>query len=80
MVADAWQGKGLGTEMMSRLIELAKENGIKGFTASLLESNHSMLRLFHKSGCPVEVTLNEGCYEVHMPFTSKAAEPEKQEA
>jgi len=80
MVADAWQGKGLGGELMSRLIELAKENDIKGFTASLLESNHSMLRLFHKSGCPVEVTLDGGVYEVRMPFATKAVEPEQQQA
>jgi len=80
MVADAWQGKGLGGDMMHRLMELAKGNGIKGFTASLLETNHSMLRLFHKSGCPVEVTLNEGSYEVIMPFCSKTATPEPAEA
>ena len=72
LIADAWQGQGLGSAMMDRLIEFAKEKGVKGFTATLQGGNHSMLKLFHKTGFHVEAKLIGDTYEVRMPFTQKA--------
>lgn len=72
MLADAWQGKGFGREMMKQLIEVAKQHGVLGFTANILETNLAMLHLFHGSGLPVETTRREGCYEVRMPFEKEA--------
>jgi GNAT superfamily N-acetyltransferase len=49
-VIDAVQGCGLGRLLLTRLTQRAADNGIRVFTASLLTSNHSMLRLFEKLG------------------------------
>jgi len=49
-VIDAMQGRGLGRVLLTRLTYRAAQNGIRCFTASLLTSNHSMLRLFEKLG------------------------------
>lgn len=53
-VIDAMQGRGLGGILLRRLCDRAAQNGIRVFTARLLTSNHSMLRLFEKLG---EVTV-----------------------
>ncbi len=58
-VIDAMQGRGLGGLLLRRLCERATQNGIRIFTAGLLTSNHSMLRLFEKLG-EVRVTGRSG--------------------
>jgi acyl-CoA hydrolase/RimJ/RimL family protein N-acetyltransferase len=68
LVRDDWQGKGVGTELMSVLVEAARHNGIAGFTADVLANNAGMLRVFHKSGHPVESRLQEGVYSLRIPF------------
>src|SRR4051812_14290619 len=58
-VIDAMQGRGLGGVLLRRLCHRAAENGIRIFTAELLTTNHSMLRLFEKLGT-VNVTERNG--------------------
>src|SRR3954470_3035279 len=58
-VIDAMQGRGLGGVLLRRLCHRAAENGIRIFTAELLTTNHSMLRLFEKLG-EVRVTGRSG--------------------
>ncbi len=57
---DDWQGKGIGTQLMAALVEAARRQGIAGFTADVLARNEAMLRVFHKSGYPVESRLEQG--------------------
>lgn len=49
-VVDDWQGRGLGGELLQRLTDHAREQGIERFQASLLANNHSMLALFEDVG------------------------------
>jgi len=58
-VIDAMQGRGLGGALLRRLCLRAADNGIRVFTAGLLTTNHSMLRLFEKLG-QVTVTGRSG--------------------
>lgn len=44
-VADAWQGRGLGSALLARLGERAAEAGIEYFTAEILAENRAMLAL-----------------------------------
>jgi len=69
VIRDAWQGQGLGTLMISHLISIARENGIKGFTADVLASNGAMLHVFNNSGLKISSTLEEGVCRLSMPFT-----------
>ena len=49
-VVDDWQHRGLGGELLRRLTERARENGIERFRARLFAFNHSMLALFEDIG------------------------------
>ena len=51
-VADALQGRGLGTLLFARLAELARARGITAFDAEVLPENEKMLRVFARSGLP----------------------------
>jgi acyl-CoA hydrolase len=68
MVADAWQGKGIGTFMMRSLVKIAKASNIKGFTAEVLRDNLAMIALMHKSGVPTKSEIVDGSYLFTMDF------------
>jgi len=68
LVADAWQGKGIGTFLMQMLVKVAKSRNIKGFTAEVLRDNVAMIALMHKSGVPAKSTLAGGSYIFTMDF------------
>ena len=52
MVADLWQGEGLGTALFHRLAARARELGVERFIAEVLPHNRRMLNVFHHSGLP----------------------------
>ena len=68
LVADAWQGKGIGTYMMRSLVKIAKARNIKGFTAEVLRDNLAMIALMHKSGVPTKSEIVDGSYLFTMDF------------
>ncbi|HEY3493861.1 MAG TPA: GNAT family N-acetyltransferase, partial [Polyangiaceae bacterium] len=68
LVADAWQGRGVGTALFRRLATLGRARGVAGFTADVLPNNGRMLAVFNKSGLAVESKLDRGVYEVRMAF------------
>ncbi len=68
VVRDEWQGKGLGTLLFGALTAAAREQGIAGFTASVLADNVGMMRVFHHTGYPIESRLVDGTYELTIHF------------
>jgi RimJ/RimL family protein N-acetyltransferase len=50
VVADDWQGRGLGTILLDRLAERAREEDITRFTALVLAENNDALRLLERLG------------------------------
>jgi GNAT superfamily N-acetyltransferase len=65
-VVDEWQRRGLGGELLGRLTERARANGIERFHASLFALNHSMLALFENLG-EIEVqNVGEGRIEIDV--------------
>ncbi len=50
VVADDWQGRGLGTVLLDRLAERAREEDIARFTALVLAENADALRLLERLG------------------------------
>jgi acetyl coenzyme A synthetase (ADP forming)-like protein len=72
-VADALQGKGLGTILLAHLAEAAGEAGIGLFEAEVLTDNHRMVEVFRESGFPVEISSAPGTIHVEFP-TSLSAE------
>ncbi len=71
LVRDDWHNKGIGTALMSALVDIARQKGIAGFTADVLAENNGMLRIFHKCGYSVESELEEGVYSLRIPFNRK---------
>ena len=54
VVADNWQGKGIGPVMMQAIFDAAREQGLKIMYGEVLASNKGMLKLMHKLGFRVE--------------------------
>jgi GNAT superfamily N-acetyltransferase len=76
-VVDAWQGRGLGTELLHRLVLRAREEGVERFTAELFTDNRDMLDLFHATG-EVTVTGSFGSTEaisVALPVEHEVLKP-----
>jgi len=50
VVADSWQGRGIGTRLMAKLIDAARRRGVKRLYADILATNRPMLELARKLG------------------------------
>ncbi|HEY5889477.1 MAG TPA: GNAT family N-acetyltransferase [Acidimicrobiia bacterium] len=82
-VADAHQGRGIGTKLLQLLTHHARSNGVDGFRAYVLPENRQMMRVFRNSGYEISRTIDDGVYTVDFPVfesddsLSAAAEYEK---
>lgn len=74
VVRDDWQGKGVGTEMLKYLIELAIANGFKTLKAWVLVENTVMMHLFRKCGYKMKYRLENGVYEVVLDLSQPVKE------
>jgi RimJ/RimL family protein N-acetyltransferase len=50
VVADSWQGRGLGTLLYDHLAERARRLGVRRFVAEALAHNRRMLAVFRRAG------------------------------
>ncbi|MBS0655987.1 MAG: GNAT family N-acetyltransferase, partial [Verrucomicrobia bacterium] len=50
LIGDAFQGSGLGTQILTELLRIAKIEGVSEITASILSENGGMLHLLKKFG------------------------------
>lgn len=48
VVREDFQGMGIATYLLEKIEAIARKNGFRGFTASVLAQNPGMLRVFHK--------------------------------
>jgi len=72
VVADSWQGRGLGTLLFARLWAVARARGIHRLTADVLRDNTAMLTVFRHAG--LEVAEHGEREVVHVSLT--VSEPE----
>ena len=68
VVRDECQNKGIGSVLLSYLTNLAKKQGLLGFTAEVLVENKPMLHLFEKMGFDIQKRTSSGVYELRMAF------------
>jgi GNAT superfamily N-acetyltransferase len=68
VVDEKYQRLGIATYLYEMLIQLAKERGVKGFTAEVLFSNIGIMKVFRKGGLPVKAHLEGGVYHLEIPF------------
>ncbi len=54
LIADHWQGQGLGLMLTNHILDIAQKRGIKKIVASVLPNNESMIKLFVKKGFTID--------------------------
>jgi acyl-CoA hydrolase/GNAT superfamily N-acetyltransferase len=65
---DAYQGRGIGREILNYLTFLAKRDGLTGFTAEVMVDNLPMLHLFESMGFDMERYVEQNVYLLKMTF------------
>ncbi len=68
VIRDGWQNKGIGSFLFKHLTNIAKQNGIAGFTAEVLLNNRRMRSVFNKSGHTVKSQNDGGVYSFSIDF------------
>jgi len=72
VVADAWQGKGLGVVMLEALVEVARDRGLKSMTGYVLADNRPMLEFCRKLGFEIAtVPDDQGTREATLYLSRK---------
>jgi acetyltransferase len=66
VVGDAHQGQGLGRHLLTRLIEIAKERGVKKLVGQVLRENAPMLALTTSLGFSTPVTVEDDVVKVEL--------------
>jgi acetyltransferase len=64
VVGDAWQGHGLGWHLMQRLIDVARQRGVRQLVGSVLRENETMLKLTEELGFTTRPTAEPSVVEV----------------
>jgi len=68
VVRDNWQNRGIGSSLLQHLAAIARQNGIRGFTAEVLRENRAMQRVFQKSNFSVTSEPNQDVYSFQILF------------
>jgi acetyltransferase len=50
VIADEWQGKGIGKRLLQKLVDIARSRGLREIYGEILSSNRRMLELCRKLG------------------------------
>ena len=83
-VADAHQGRGVGTLLLEHLAAVARWQGIDTFEAYVLGENNRMLEVFEASGFTVQRALDTGVFHISFPTADtpqvRAASTERERA
>lgn len=64
VVTDPWQGKGIGPHLMQRLLEVARERGVRRLVGSVLRENTQMLKLAEELGFTARPTAEPSVVQV----------------
>ena len=80
VVVDDWQRHGLGTELLRRLADYAREHGVDRFTADVLDENRPMFLALRDAGlggapCGRECGIDHMVLELHRPAASISGAP-----
>lgn len=66
VVTDRWQGRGLGTALTQRVIDMARRRGITRLYAIVLPENEQMLHLFRDLHLPERTSYADGSIRVDL--------------
>ena len=66
-VEEDYQGRGIASELLRQLMDIARRDGVAQFEADVLADNASMLKVFRRSGLPMTRTQAGGI--VHLTLS-----------
>jgi acetyltransferase len=66
VVEDRYQRQGLGTILLTDLVEYARNQGIHTFVAWIHQSNTAILQFIRRSGLPTQSRLDSGLWEIRV--------------
>ncbi|HVS31599.1 MAG TPA: GNAT family N-acetyltransferase [Thermoanaerobaculia bacterium] len=69
-IADRFQGFGIGTQLLGKLVQIARTRHIEEFRAEVLPENQKMLDVFVQSGFDVVSRSAEGTVHVAFPIAT----------
>ncbi|MHB9075493.1 MAG: bifunctional acetate--CoA ligase family protein/GNAT family N-acetyltransferase [Desulfobaccales bacterium] len=75
IVADPWQGKGLGPKLVERITEIAREQGVKLLHGDVLAQNQPMLDMVKRLGFSTRKDAEGGTYRVEMALKGSGPRP-----
>ena len=68
LVGDAWQGKGIGGNLLKKCLSIAEKQGFKTVHGIVLKENRNMLELGKKLGFSIERDADDGDNELVIHF------------
>ena len=68
VVEDAFQGKGIGTRIMTGLVKAACDNGITTFECDILTENYEMMAILKDYGFKVATKFEAGVFHATSPI------------
>jgi len=71
-VEEDYQGRGIATSLLRRLIHLARESGVSRFEAHVLAGNGPMLSVLRHSGLPATERERDGIVTVTLALSGNA--------
>jgi RimJ/RimL family protein N-acetyltransferase len=66
VVDEEYRGIGIGSYLFGLMAKLARERGLKGFTAEMLFPNTGMMKVLKKVGIPIKTRLEDGVYHLEI--------------
>jgi acetyltransferase len=69
LVSDDFQGQGLGTELLRRLIEIGREEKLERITADILAENRAMQRVCERLGFTLQYDADDGTVKAEIRLT-----------
>jgi ribosomal protein S18 acetylase RimI-like enzyme len=73
VVDEKYQGMGIGSYLYEMLIRLAKDRGLKGFTAEVLPDNQSMMKVFENGLLPINIRVENGLSRLTIHFDAQSS-------
>src|SRR5215469_894310 len=71
-VPDDMHGKGIATLLLEHMVSVARDRGVRAFTAQTLAENTEMLKVFADAGLPVRRRLAGDVVELTFPLPGEA--------
>ena len=66
LISDAYQQQGLGKELLSRLVQVGRDEGVARITADILPDNVGMIRVSEQVGFKAKYKSDDGVVKAEM--------------